>query len=43
MAKETQDEAHNVNVLCLFDEVLREIAHGDTTLDVWKKLEDLYM
>ena len=36
-------KAHSSRQLCLADKVLREVADEDTVVDLWLKLESLYM
>lgn len=38
-----QKKAHNTLILFLGDKVLREVTKEDTTVEVWLKLESLYM
>ncbi|KAI0527473.1 hypothetical protein KFK09_003074 [Dendrobium nobile] len=42
-AREIQLKAHSISLLSLGDEVLREVAKEGTTLEVWRKLESIYM
>lgn len=41
--QENQEKAHSAIVLCLADSVLREVSHAETALEVWQKLQDLYL
>ncbi|KAL6321549.1 hypothetical protein AAG906_021744 [Vitis piasezkii] len=40
---ELMEKAHSVILLCLGNEVLREVAKKDTTTKLWLRLESLYM
>nr|GEV18026.1 reverse transcriptase domain-containing protein [Tanacetum cinerariifolium] len=40
---ELNKKAHNVMILCLVNKVQREVTGEMTTVEVWSKLEDLYM
>ncbi|PKU85424.1 Retrovirus-related Pol polyprotein from transposon TNT 1-94 [Dendrobium catenatum] len=41
--REIQLKAHSIILLSLGDKVLREVAEEGTTLEVWRKLESIYM
>lgn len=41
--QEAQEKAHSAIVLCLADNVLREVSHVETALEVWNKLQELYL
>ncbi|GJW07978.1 retrovirus-related pol polyprotein from transposon TNT 1-94 [Tanacetum coccineum] len=41
--KSQDEKAHSTILLSLSDEVLHEVVDQETTVDVWKKLEKLYM
>lgn len=40
---EIMDKAHITLLLCLGDEVLREVSEEDSAAKLWLKLESLYM
>lgn len=37
------DKTHSAILLCMGDEVLREVAKEDTTVKLWSKIKSLYM
>ena len=41
--RETLAKAHSSLLLCLNDEVLREVAELETAIEVWEKLQALFM
>jgi hypothetical protein len=41
--KEFDEKTHSAILLSLSDGVLREVAHEETVVRLWKKLENLYM
>ncbi|KAL3628744.1 hypothetical protein CASFOL_027790 [Castilleja foliolosa] len=43
VAAEIQSKAHSALILCLGDEVLREVSDESTALAIWEKLEQIYM
>lgn len=41
--QEVQEKAHSAFVICLSDKGLREVSHEKTALEVWNKLQELYL
>ena len=41
--KEINKKAYSIPILSLGDKVLREVLEWKTTVEIWKKLEDLYL
>ncbi|KAL8464368.1 hypothetical protein ACS0TY_034045 [Phlomoides rotata] len=41
--KEKQEKAHSTVILCLDNKVLKEVSTEKMAVDVWKKLDSLYL